>query len=221
MKIGIISDIHGNVYGLRAVLEKLKDVDVILCAGDIVGYYPFVNEVFEELKKHRVIFIKGNHDRTFLGEEEMASKVINDSLKVAREIISKENLAWLKKTKPYLRVELDGIKIEIDHESPWNTSERVYPDFSGFEKFNEVNADVIILGHTHYPLVKKVGEKMVINPGSCGQPRDNNPLASAAIFNTKTRKLDIIRVAYDQRPVIEAVKNYGLSDELIDILKRG
>ncbi len=70
---------------------------------------------------------------------------------------------------------------------------------------------MIILGHTHYPLVKKVGEKMVINPGSCGQPRDNNPLASAAIFNTKTRKVDIIRVAYDQRPVIEAVKNYRLS----------
>ena len=221
MKIGIISDIHANVYGLRAVLEKLKDTDIILCAGDIIGYYTFVNEVFDELRKNKVIFIKGNHDRIFLGDEKTSIKLINDSLKLTREIISKNNLSLLKKAGSVFQTKLGGLRIGLYHESPWGKNFRVYPNFKEFDKFKKIEDGVIILGHTHYPLVKKAGKKIIINPGSCGQPRDNNPKASLAILDTETGKVVLKRVAYDQFPVIEAVRNHQLSQALIDILKRG
>ena len=70
MKIGVISDIHANIYGLQAVLYELREkrVELILCAGDVVGYYPFVNEVCDLVRQWEIVTVKGNHDCYVLEE---------------------------------------------------------------------------------------------------------------------------------------------------------
>ena len=217
MKIGLISDIHSNVYGLRSVLKKLKNTDIILCAGDLTGYYTFANEVFDEIEKNKIQWIKGNFD-DFLFKS-TNNQIIQDSVDYTKKVIKPENLKKLKNAPTDMTLVLDGIRFKVYHGSPWG-EESVYPDYKNFAKFNKVNADVIILGHTHYPMEKRIGDKIIINPGSCGQPRDYESKASCAIFDTKTRKTKFYRLSYNRRKIISAIKLYGFDQKLIDILKR-
>ncbi len=222
MKIGIISDIHSNLYGLRAVLNQLKDADCILCAGDITGYYTFVNEVFEELEKHKVKFIIGNLDYYLLQAVPLArSQIIKDSIKYTKNKISEENLLKIKSTKSHDDLIIGGLKIKMYHGSPWNELEEyIYPDYDNFEKFKDIDADIIILGHTHRPIIKQVGKVTVLNPGSCGQPRDNNPKASFAIIQTQNKKISLERVEYDINKVCEEAIKEGFDRRLIEVLKK-
>lgn len=222
MRVGIISDIHANIYGLRAVLKKLKQADIILCAGDILGYYPFVNEVFHELDKHHIHYIRGNHDDYVLrGKPRKKNDIIQGSINLTKNKITKLNLRKLKQAKTRYTAIIDGIKIKMYHGSPWNTQEEyIYPNYPHFGRFKKIKADVLILGNTHYPFIKKVGNLLIINPGSCGQPRDRNPKASCALLNTQTKTAKIIRVSYDTHKVIQATIKAKLDKSLITILTR-
>jgi len=223
MKIGFIADIHSNVYGLNSVLKELKKVDIIFCVGDIIGYYTFVNEVFDEIRKRNIHSILGNHDIYLLGKSPASlNSITRTSLEYTRKNISKENLNYLKKIgKGSLNIEIDGLKIKMYHGSPWNEFEEyIYPDFQDFDKFQKIDADLIVLGHTHWPMLKKIGKTIILNPGSCGQPRDYNPKASFAIFNTKTKNIQIKRVSYKIDKVCQAIREASLDKELIKILKR-
>lgn len=222
MKIGIISDIHSNVYALESVLKRLKGVDLILCAGDITGYYPFVNEVFESLESHNVVFIKGNHDAHLCGVKLKDPRPIDSqSFEYTKNQISNINLDKLRNAPVQQELSLDELKVIMFHGSPWdNLEEYIYPDYRDFDKFKEIGADVIILGHTHYPMIKKIEKKLVINPGSCGQPRDYDPRASSVIMDTSTKEVRIERVQYDIDRVCQAVKKLGFDNKLSEILKR-
>lgn len=219
MKIGIISDIHSNIYGLKAVLEQLKETDLILCAGDITGYYTFPNEVLDLLKDKDVKFIKGNFDQ-FILNGYSSNELIQESIDFTRSVITPENLDILKTAPTQLEFIFDHIKIAIFHGSPWQVDEYINPDYDQFDKFQKVDADLIILGHTHKPMIYEIGSKIVVNPGSCGQPRDFDTRASFAIFDTQTSKAELNRVEYDYKEVINAVKKFNLSPRLIEILQR-
>ncbi len=224
MKIGIISDIHANIYGLKAVLKKMKRADVILCAGDIVGYYTFANEAIEEIKKNNIKCVLGNQDAYLLGAITMSKNpLIKAPLNFTRKIISKNNLEYLRKIKNgSAKIEIDGLKIMICHGSPWDKFEGyIYPDFNNFDKFKKIKSDLVILGHTHRPMIKKIGNLTIINPGSCGQPRDYNNKASCAIFDTKSKKAKIIRVKYDISKVLKALEKQNFDKKLGAMLKTG
>jgi len=222
MRIGLISDIHSNIYGLKSVLARLKGTELILCSGDITGYYPFVNEVFEELKNYNVMLVKGNHDAHLCGDKIDDLRPIEPiSLAYTQKHITNANLDIIRNAPLEQRIEINGIKVAMFHASPWNKLEEyIYPDYTGFDRFKEIDADAVILGHTHYPMVKKIKGRLVINPGSCGQPRDYDPRASFAILDTSTRNVNIERVQYDVEKVCAAVKELGFDSKLADILKR-
>ncbi|MBI2577866.1 MAG: YfcE family phosphodiesterase [Candidatus Wildermuthbacteria bacterium] len=223
MKIGIISDPHANLYGLQAVLNELKDADMILCAGDLTGYYTFVNETLDLLREKGVICILGNHDAYIVGLLAVPSNpVILPSLEYTKNHISKENLDYLKSLKAgFLEVAIDRLRVRMYHASPWDEFEEyVFPDYKNFERFREIQADVIILGHTHYPMIHWEGEKLVINPGSCGQPRDYNPQASFAIFDTTTRKAVIKRITYNSEEIRKRAYEESLDPYVIQVLTR-
>lgn len=222
MKVGIISDIHSNIYGLRSVLKRLKGLDLILCAGDITGYYPFVNEVFKELESHDVTFIKGNHDAHLCGDKiKDLSPIEFKSFEYTKNHITDANLNKLINTPLEQQLTVDGFKIVMFHGSPWDKLEEyIYPDYQNFDKFKQIDADVIILGHTHYPMIKQIGERLVINPGSCGQPRDYDQRASFAILDTQIKKVRIGRIQYDVEKVCQAVRKLGFDNKLSAILKR-
>lgn len=222
MKIGIISDIHSNIYGLRAVLKELKKTDFIICAGDIVGYYTFVNEVFEEIKKNNIQTILGNHDGYLLGMiPESQNPITRLPLDFTKKNILPENIAYLEKIKnAKIELDIDGLKIKMYHGSPWQEFEDyVYPD-SDFAKFENIGADLVILGHTHWPVIKKIGRTLVVNPGSCGQPRDYDSRSSYGIFDTRTKEATIERVPYEIDEVCKAAEDQGFDKKLCQILKR-
>jgi len=222
MVIGIISDIHANMYGMKRVLEELRDTEIIFCAGDIIGYYPFVNEVFDLLLNYNIISIKGNHDCYVLETLHVDEpKRKGYCLDYTQKVISKDNYMILKELPESFSTVIDDLKIMMFHGSPWKYFEEyIYPDYQYFDGFQRIDADIIILGHTHYPLIKEINGKFIINPGSCGQPRDYDPRVSCAILDTRTRKIEIRRCEYPVHKVIEKVKELGFPDSLARILER-
>ena len=223
MKIGIISDIHANIEGLKSVLNKLKDVDTILCAGDIVGYYTFVNEVIDLIREKNIQCILGNHDAYLLGLIPLpVNSIVREPIEYAKRHITKENLNFLKAIgKTSFELTIDNCTIKMYHGSPWDEFEEyIHPNFDNFEKFKAEKADVVVLGHTHYPMEKRIGKMLIINPGSCGQPRDYNPKASYAILDTKTMKVEMKRVAYNLEKISAQAQKEGFDDYVVQVLKR-
>jgi len=200
LRLGLISDIHANPYGLKAVLDRLQSCDVILCAGDITGYHTGVNEVFDILEEHDISFILGNHDEYLLRKSiEDLNPSLRRSIKCTRRQISEGNLEKLREAPLSRGFLFDGLNIAMYHGSPWNLLEGyVYPDHVYFHNFAQIKADLIILGHTHIPFVRG----NVVNPGSCGQPRDYDPRASYGIFQTETAEITLGRVKYDSSKVV-------------------
>lgn len=206
MKLGLISDIHSNVYGLMAVLNELESCDAILCAGDITGYYTFVNEVFEALETHDVIFIRGNHDTLLIQEPfEGPSPLHIRSLEYTKSKITKDNLRTLEKTPDAYKGGFDGIKLVMHHKN---------------NGMPHADTDLMVYGHSHIPSAQLDNGVIVVDPGSCGQPRDGDPRASYGIFHTDEMKVVFGRVKYDVDKVIEAAQKAGIHPKFIEILNR-
>ncbi len=224
MLLGIISDVHANKYGLKAVLDALQQhqVDAIICAGDIVGYYPFVNETISLLKENHVSCILGNHDAMLIGALDFSPQQQHQyKSDLTAAVIEPSNLEWVKNLPISLHLELENRRIEIYHGSPWEPLiEYIYPDYAHFELFKEMSTDFVVLGHTHRPLLRHIDNVTVINPGSCGQPRDGLPGASYAILNMTNGALELKRAEYDVSRLVKELQQLEYDDKLIQILLR-
>ena len=223
MLVGLISDAHGNAPGLEAVLGELgrHEVTRILFAGDAVGYYPYPNEVIDQLRAKGAIGILGNHESYLFGRSRVSDeRYLACRLGHVERVISRESQAWLARLSSDCRLELDGLRILLCHGSPWAVDEYIYPESGGFERFTRLAADVIIMGHTHVPMMKRVGETLVVNPGSCGQPRDYIPGACYGLLDTQTGQVGLHRVGYDLQRLLEELRLMDYPGPLIDILRR-
>jgi putative phosphoesterase len=221
MRIGLISDVHANLQGLRAVLGELKQVDSILFAGDLTGYYTRPNEVISELMERNVQMICGNHDRYLQQPPEKPNDLLRQSIAFTRTVISKDSIDLLGALPCHRQIVLDGIRITLFHGSPWDPLEQyIYPDYGDWEQFDEVDGDLIVLGHTHRPMERRIGNKIIVNPGSCGQPRDRDRRAAYAIFDSESREVEFHRVTYDIDAVIREIRMARLDDRLASMLCR-
>lgn len=222
MKVLFLSDIHANHIGLLTILKSIDKPDMILCAGDITGYYPFVNEVITIIKKEKIISVRGNHDDYLINEKTPVGKsaTVNSSVEFTKNIISAENFNYIKSLPVSLKLSIGGKEILIFHGSPWNPlEERVYLDYPHFEKFMGIKANIILLGHTHYPLIKTLGHLTLINPGSCGQPRDYN-LLSYVVWDTISNTFTNKRIRWDIDTFIQKAKKYGVKEKLFGYFRR-
>lgn len=224
MLVAFISDIHANIFGLEAVISDIKKVGAshIICAGDVVGYYPFVNETIELLIQENVQCILGNHDAIAIGklaadEIKKEQYYINSTLSV----IKPENMAWLNLLPTTLDLRFGRSSVKVWHGSPWSPFEEyVYPDYQNFDTFKHLNSDYIILGHTHWPMIQHLGSVTVINPGSCGQPRDYNPGASYALWALEEDRIQFHNIQYDIMKLASILRSLNYNQQLIDILFR-
>ena len=202
---GFISDIHGNYPALSAVIDVLekKGVGEIYSLGDVAGYYPMINECINLLAAHSVKNILGNHDNYLVNNIECSRSVtVNSSILYQRGIITPENLTWLSASGMFYHYPSffsvhGGLNDYLEEYTE-------IPDFSGFP----VGVSLFLCGHTHKQLYAEKDGRRFCNPGSVGQPRDNDPRAAFAILQDNG-EIELCRTEYDINKTAEAAKNAG------------
>ena len=216
MKIGMIADIHGNYEALKAVLAELDRLTIseIYCMGDVVGYYSQVNECCDTLRLRNIPCVMGNHDWYMAsGSSCLRSKSVNDCISYQRKIITPENLNWVRNFKILSVVD----NIRMVH-GGWGDPIDEYLKAS--EKyFSHIEGEIFFSGHSHVQVLHKYGKKTYCNPGSVGQPRDNDPRSAFAIFDGK--EVTLHRVKYDFTKVFELMDKAGFNDYYYGCLKTG
>lgn len=240
MRIGLFSDIHGNLPALTAALADLEQqqCDAVYCLGDLVGYGASPNEVTERIRAGGWQTIMGNYDdgvgfdRDDCGcaYTEPAEKARGDrSLTWTREHTTAENKAFLRTLLPELRLEAEGrrvvSRILLVHGSPRKMNEYLFEDRarSSFERLAATsNADIIAFGHTHKPYVKHVDGVMFLNIGSVGKPKDGDWRACYAILETgDSPTATFRRVTYDVKSAAAAIRATDLPHEFADDIETG
>jgi putative phosphoesterase len=220
MLIGIISDAHGNAIALRKCIAHLnKKVGKVYFLGDSCGYFPDINGCLDVLREHNVNCIMGNHDAMLLGLLDY-DKDKDEIYKLAdsRKIISKENLIFLEGLSDSVNLIIDDSRLLFVHGGPENKlTEYIYPD-SDLKKYRLNNFDWLFCGHTHRPFIGSIGNKTIVNVGSCGLPRDIGNSFSMAIFDTTNKNVKIERLTIPLDEIIEEYSNVHPS--VIECLKR-
>ena len=225
MKIGVLSDVHGNLRAFEATICSLRsyNVDKIFCLGDMIGYFHQSLDVVDRLIESDIECILGNHEAYLLGYlscsiDKRQKYYLNDIQKK----ISKKQLKWLSDLPKLLEMDIYGKKLGFFHGSPWNPYEEyIYPDSKKINDFTSLKYDYIFLGHTHYPMLKQAGNVKIINSGSCGLPRNSDVRASAAVVDLKEEIVLFINKSYDIYSTIQEAKSAGVDIEVIKKLEDG
>jgi putative phosphoesterase len=192
MKIGIISDIHADPTALRRALEDMPSTDALLCPGDAISEYRFCPETVAILQHAHVLCIQGNHELVLFGGRNPAY------LTKCQAMFSSETLDFLATAPVSRHLEFDETKVLLVHASPWEPyDEYIYPGSARLERFAMLPDDIVCFGHTHVPFVHQAGRVIVINPGSCSQPRDQDRRGAYAVIDTYTRAATIHRFSLD------------------------
>jgi putative phosphoesterase len=168
MKIALISDLHGNIPALNAVLADAGDADRIICLGDIVDLGPEPGAAIAVLRERGIDCLKGNHDPFELGPIEPAAVW---AWTLAQ--LSADELDWLRELPPSLEYEFEGVRLLCVHGSPRSFDEQVLATTSD-DALREMVAgrvfDVMACGHTHVQLLRKLDGHWIVNPGSVAMP---------------------------------------------------
>ena len=208
MKVGLISDIHANLPALEAVLEDMPAVDRLVCAGDVVGYNPWPAECVELVREQCDIVVAGNHDRTVeYPVHYEANPMARAGLEFAKRELTDDQLEWLTDLS---RRETVGEDFLLVHDHPTIQDRYVYPaEFSNLRRYLDYY-DGVVLGHTHIQHTATIDDRLLINPGSVGQPRDGDKRAAYAVLNVSEPSVDLRRVEYEIDRVITAVEEVEL-----------
>jgi putative phosphoesterase len=221
VKIAVLADIHGNCDALKAVLNHLPSVDLIIVVGDVLGYYPFFETCIDDLMKVNAVCILGNHEAYQMNLLTRPNDPIIDWFHSFYNTNASERTNdWLVNLKDTYTLKVNGTLLSVFHGSPWGVSEYIYPDHKRWNRFRNVNADIILLGHTHLPMDILWNRKRIINPGSVGQPRDGNPKASYVLYEEDSQQVRFCRVLYDPTRVVETMRDMGCDEEYLTILFR-
>lgn len=207
MRVGLISDIHGNEVALDAVLEDMPSVDTLVCAGDIVGYNPCHAGCVKAVRERSIPTVMGNHDRAVVGDDSFEfNSQAGAGVRHARETLGQSQIEWLR-ALPDERTVCDG-RVTLVHGHPHDPDRYTFPDEFGPDLLEE--ADVLVLGHTHIQHHAVFEEGIVVNPGSVGQPRDDDPRAAYAVLDLDAMSVTEHRTQYDIDRVVDAVRDTEL-----------
>jgi diadenosine tetraphosphatase ApaH/serine/threonine PP2A family protein phosphatase len=239
MRIAVLSDIHSNLPALDAILADLGSVDAVWHLGDVVGYGPHPDEVVARLREVGAVGVRGNHDEAVLGDLEV--DWFNPAARAAVEWtarrIAPPTRAWLAALPE--RLEIDDMTLV--HGSPRDPTWEYITTTPGARANLAAFATPYCLhGHTHVPVVWREDDgrvdalgpsdrselalderRLLVNPGSVGQPRDGDPRASALVVDTEARIVTWHRVGYPIRATQRDIRAAGLPAWLADRLAFG
>ncbi len=229
MRIAVLSDIHSNLEALEAVLNqiKLQRIKTIWVAGDTIGYGANPNEVLTLLRKEGAVMIAGDHERQVLTLDELKwfNEYAQKALIYTNRVLTEENKAFLATLKETHEETIEDRKIFMVHGSPNSPlKEYVYatmPDANFLAMLNKTKANILIMGHTHQPFVRRISGRLVVNPGSVGQPRDNSPTSEYCILDPMYMQATIQRVKYDINTASKKIISAGLPRYLAERLFQG
>jgi diadenosine tetraphosphatase ApaH/serine/threonine PP2A family protein phosphatase len=241
MRYLVISDIHANLVAFEAVLQDAAgEWDLIWCLGDIVGYGPEPNGCAELLQQQDHISLSGNHDWAVLGKLDIESfnREARIALRWTQETISEETRQYLSQLPP----RTEEAPFTLAHGSPrqpvW---EYILDERAAAENFYHFETPYCLVGHSHVPLVfaqldggrsrgslPRYGEKMtlgdqrlIINPGSVGQPRDSDPRAAYGLLDIDAMTWEHRRVSYDVAKTQERMRAADMPFRLVARLEMG
>ena len=238
MRIGLISDIHSNIHALEAVLEKLDDCETIICLGDIVGYGAYPNECVEKIKSLKVPCILGNHDAACIELLSLGwfNPYAASAARWTMEELRRPCLEYLRSLPRSRRME----SFYLVHGSPREpTTEYLTDAFQARASFKICDDRVILVGHTHVPLVfmEREGDdsftpaegdwisykkrRLIYNPGAVGQPRDGDPRAAYSVIDTSLSRIGQFRTEYDVKSARNGIIEVALPRILGDRLTVG
>jgi putative phosphoesterase len=231
VKLAIISDVHGNMDALRAVMDDAEDQGVtgFLNLGDMVGIGPHPDEVVKALSGDRVVSVIGNIDLKVLESSRVSAKPRTRSTKgaimaAAARDLSQESLDMIADLPPEIRLEVNGQRILMVHASPADPDEHLGPETpdSRLRKLaNMADADIVMIGHSHQPFCRRASGTMFLNPGSVGRPIDWDPRASYAVLDTGDMTTELRRVEYDYDATAEAMRAKGFPEGTINMIIEG
>ncbi|MCL2679496.1 MAG: metallophosphatase family protein [Dehalococcoidia bacterium] len=242
MRSAILADIHSNAAALTAVLDDIDHrggVDELWLLGDITGYGPDPHRCIEILRRYKCFGVAGNHDLAVL-EKVSLTPFDPDAAAAARwttRQLSVDDAIWLSRLPE--RLEREGFTLV--HGAPRRPIWEHLGSLSGArENFSAFSTTYCLIGHTHIPtgfkkerdgvsavlMSESVGlvlgrERMILNPGSVGQPRDGDPRASYAVYNSDAGIFRLHRIPYDIDAVRERMWSAGLPIRLSARLERG
>ena len=242
MRCAVLADIHSNLAALTAVLKDIKDkggVDEVWCLGDIVGYGPDPAECLKLLLEHNPVCVAGNHDLGAVGKLELSlfNPAAAQACSWTAEKLSPEDLTYLENL-PETVVKGDFLLVHGSPSSP--VLEYVFSNSIAEKNFSFFEERYCLVGHTHVPLAFKqeankitsiplssgIGlvlkkDRLIINPGAVGQPRDGDPRAGYAIFDSEGGIFRVYRIPYDVRATQDKMMAAGLPVSLVTRLEVG
>lgn len=186
MKLGLFSDIHAEIQPLERTLKLLekRGADRLLCMGDLVDGDTEGEAAAQRVKGLSIPVVMGNHDQSFAkrhtewgggvtpaGMSPTIKRAVDDRL-------SADTIRYLASLPKTTRLDLEGMRLLLAHGSPWDVSSYIFPSANSYYKMLRVadeviDADVVLLGHTHVPMAVEVGGLWIFNPGSVERNRNS------------------------------------------------
>jgi putative phosphoesterase len=237
MKIAFLGDIHGNIEALRTVYHEAQRLraDTMYHLGDVGGYAPFVNEVVNFLVERGIAGVQGNYDYNVAHnnehcgckfEDPTQAEMAQQSFEWTKEHASPVSKEFMKKLPNAISFEALGKRVKLFHAAPHKNNIYWYenrPEKFFREMAEKTEADILVYGHTHKPYTKHVDNRMFVNAGSVGKPKDGDPRACLTMLDitADATSVEFIRVKYDVEKVAEAIVSSGLPALFSEKLRKG
>lgn len=219
MKILVLADIHSNWFALNAIRETF---DACLFVGDLVEYGVDPVPCIDWVRRHATCSIRGNHDHSLAQRVPPPDgagfrKLAGATRSLHWELLRPSHIKFLSQLPVTQNLMLDGLRFHMVHATPRDPmDEYLAADNEGWAKrLENVEADIVCVGHTHIQFHLTLPKCQVLNPGSVGQPRDGDPRAAYAIIEDGQVKLR--RVEYDIEATIQQLQGSGLESDLIQM----
>src|SRR4029078_10013682 len=239
MRLAVLSDIHANLAALEAVRDDMPEVDEVWALGDIVGYGPQPNEVIATLQEMGARSVMGNHDGAAIGQVDVSwfNPDAARAIDWTGQVIDDNARAYLA-TLPEVR--RDGELTAVDCSPRDPTWEYITGPDVASANLASFDTRICLHGHTHVPIVFHAGEgaveivsatpgtpvtiragRLLLTPGSVGQPRDGDPASSYAVIDTEAGSAEFHRVSYDIDRTQRLMRDVDLPVRLVERLRYG
>lgn len=202
LRVGVVSDVHNNVEALQYALDHLAGCDLLLNLGDLISESRVEPAILRLAEEAGLLGIRGNHEKTLL---------FHPGTRL-RDKLPAEDRAYLEALPSERLLDICGQRVHVAHGAPWDDPADyrctyVMPrDVPREPRLGETGAAVLLLGHTHVPMIERSGDTLVLNPGSCGEGRMGFGLSFGVVdFDGGLAEVRQIKLGAEPAPLLQAV----------------